>query len=104
MGKREVLHKIKASIKKEAPDAKVYLFGSRARGDNKPNSDWDILILVENEKVTNEIDDKFRQYLYDIELDIGQIISLLIYPKQYWKKYLKYSPLYENILNEGVLL
>ena len=25
--------------------ARVYLFGSHARGDSRPDSDWDILIL-----------------------------------------------------------
>ncbi|MFT4309404.1 MAG: nucleotidyltransferase domain-containing protein [Candidatus Woesearchaeota archaeon] len=32
-------------IKKAFPGAKVYLFGSRARGDNLVNSDYDFIIV-----------------------------------------------------------
>ena len=30
------------------PGDKVYLYGSRARGNMKPDSDWDLLILVKD--------------------------------------------------------
>lgn len=82
----------------------AYLFGSRARGDFRPDSDWDILILVDDDLVTNEIEDKFRDDLYDIELESGQIISTIIYPKDYWKSMLVSSPLYKNVTREGILL
>jgi predicted nucleotidyltransferase len=80
------------------------LFGSRARGNPKPDSDWDILILIDESKVTNEIEDKFRQELYDIELEAGQVISAFVYPKDYWKNTLIYSPLYKNVNKEGIRL
>jgi predicted nucleotidyltransferase len=32
--------------KLKLPDCKVYLFGSRARGDNELDSDYDILLIV----------------------------------------------------------
>jgi len=38
----EILYSMKISIKD------IILFGSRARGDYKKNSDWDILIIVKN--------------------------------------------------------
>ena len=96
--------KIKTTIHQNDPGAIAYLFGSRARGDNRPDSDWDILILIDNDKVTNEIEDKFRDDLYEIELESGQIISTFIYPKDYWNNTLIYSPLYKNVNNEGILL
>ena len=33
----------------------IILFGSRARGDFKENSDWDLLIIVEKELLRDEI-------------------------------------------------
>lgn len=99
-----IISRIKKTIHSNDPRADAFLFGSRARGDNRPDSDWDILILVDSEKVTNEIEDNFRDGLYDIELESGQIISTFIYPKEYWRTNLKYSPLYHDVENEGIRL
>ena len=62
------------------------------------------MILVDQHKITNEIEDKFRDKLYSIELETGHIISTFIYPKEYWLQTLKYSPLFKNIKKEGVRL
>jgi uncharacterized protein len=104
MNRDQIQNKIKTVIHAKDPNAIVYLFGSRARGDFRHDSDWDILILVDANDVTNEIEDKFRDELYDIELETCQIISTFIYPKDYWNSILKYSPLYKNVNKEGILL
>jgi predicted nucleotidyltransferase len=96
--------RIRKAIHDSDPLAVAYLFGSRARGDLRPDSDWDILILVDANQITNEIEDSFRDSLYDIELESGQIISTFIYPKEYWESTLVFSPLYRNVSREGVLL
>ena len=99
-----ILKSITSAIHKQDPTAQAFLFGSRARGDNKPDSDWDIIILVKNQSVTNEIEDRFRDVLYNIELESGQIISTFIYPKSFWDNFLKYSPLYKAVKKEGIKL
>ena len=104
MDKDVILKKISQAIHQKDREAEVYLFGSRARGDSYPDSDWDLLILVNAPKVTNEIEDQFRDGLYEIELELGQIISAFIYPKDFWKNNLLYSPLYKNVTREGVRL
>ena len=104
MKKNLIKDRISKSIHDKDPNAEAYLFGSRARGDNRKNSDWDILILIDNNKVTNEIEDNFRDDLYNLELESGQIISTFIYSKDYWKNSLIYSPLYKNVIKEGVRL
>jgi len=104
MDQSQIQDRIKTTIHDKDPKAIAYLFGSRARGDYRDDSDWDILILIDSNKVTNEIEDKFRDDLYDIELETGQIISTFIYSKDYWKNTLIYSPLYKNVNREGILL
>jgi predicted nucleotidyltransferase len=99
-----ILENIKRVIHTKDPSALAYLFGSRARGDNRPDSDWDILILVDSDKVTLEIEDNFRNDLYPIEVESGQIISIFIYPKSFWEKNLRYSPLYKAVQKEGITL
>ncbi len=104
MSSEVILNSIKAAIHKQDPSAIIFLFGSRARGDNRPDSDWDILILINNQSITNEIENDFRDVLYDIELETGQIISTFIYPRSYWNKKLRFSPLYESVKTEGIKL
>jgi uncharacterized protein len=104
MSSDAILESITNAIYRQDPSAQAFLFGSRARGDNKPNSDWDILILINNQIVTNDIEDRFRDVLYNIELESGQIISTFIYPKSFWQKNLKYSPLYKSVKKEGIKL
>ena len=99
----KILSQIKSSIEKEDSTADIILFGSRARGDNKPFSDWDILVLIDNIKTT-DAEDRFRNNLYDIELEIGQIISPIVYSKDYWLNKLKYSPLFNSVTREGIRL
>ena len=65
MNADQIKNKIASSIHDKDPNAEAILFGSRARGDFKPDSDWDILILVNRQKVNNELEYKFRNELYD---------------------------------------
>lgn len=104
MDQNVILNKIRKSIHDKDPAAKAVLFGSRARGDNRADSDWDVLILIENDSVTNEIEDSFRDDLYRIELESGQIISAFIYSKKFWETKLRFSPLYKSVAREGVSL
>lgn len=104
MDKQKFINRISSSIHNSDPEAIVYLYGSRARGDNRTNSDWDLLILVNDKKVTNETEDRFRDKLFDIELDSGQIISTLIYPKDHWKSRLSVTPLFENVSKDGIII
>lgn len=34
----------------------IWLFGSRARGDARPTSDWDLLVVVSNDATDDELD------------------------------------------------
>jgi predicted nucleotidyltransferase len=99
----KILLQIKNSIEKEDSNAEIILFGSRARGDNTPVSDWDILVLIDNNK-TLETEDRFRNNLYDLELESGQIISPIVYSKEYWLNKLKYSPLFNSVTRDGIRL
>ena len=85
MERDSFLENISKVIRTKDPYAEAFLFGSRARGDNRSDSDWDILILIDSLDITNEIEDKFRDELYNLELESGQIISTFIYSKDYWQ-------------------
>ena len=48
MGNIEFLNSIKTTVQSYLPDAKVLLFGSRARGDFNMHSDFDLLVVSKN--------------------------------------------------------
>ncbi len=94
---------IKEAVRRIVPDSEVILFGSRARGDGDPDSDWDILILVAG-NLNRRIEEKIRDAIYDIELDLETPISVFIYTKENWLSKQSITPFYENVNREGVFL
>jgi predicted nucleotidyltransferase len=101
---QNILSRIKASVKAVDPSAEVLLFGSRARGDFHHDSDWDVLIIVDKEKLTWEDEKVFRHKLYDIELEIAQPISIFIYSRIDWYGKNSVTPFFESIQEEGKIL
>ena len=58
--KEEILYAIKEVIAQVMPTgARVVLFGSQARNDAREDSDWDILILLDKEKLEEADHDKY---------------------------------------------
>ena len=41
-----IAQQVKATVRQIDPQAEVILFGSRARGDARKDSDWDFLVLT----------------------------------------------------------
>ena len=64
--KELVLAKIKETLLQVAPGAKVILFCSRARNDARSDSDWDILILVDKNKLDPDNFDRISYPLYEL--------------------------------------
>jgi predicted nucleotidyltransferase len=99
----EVLRRCREAVRSVVHGASVVLFGSYSRGEADPESDLDLLILLD--KPSPEVEDRIRDVLYPIELDTGRAISLFLESKIKWK-----SPLYQampfvkTVEAEGVVL
>jgi len=102
--KSKILNKIVNVINTTAPDSEVYLYGSRARGDNEEDSDWDLLILLNLNIVPFDYETKIMDLIYDIELETGEVFSPLVYSKNEWINRYTITPLFENIKKEGIRL
>jgi len=87
-----------------APKSEVYLYGSKARGNSKKQSHWDILILLNITRITFDFEKRIIDALYDIEIETGEVISPLIYTKKDWDNKHFFTPLYENINRDGIRL
>jgi predicted nucleotidyltransferase len=95
---------IKKHIQRLNPEVELILFGSRARGDINYSSDWDFLILT-NEDISESIKDTYRSILFDIELEYDEVISSIIENKERWQNMKnQVTPLYKRIEEEGVLI
>lgn len=99
-----ILKRCKSAIQEIVPHATAILYGSRARNDNRPDSDLDILVLVDGH-VDYKLVQEIRYKLYDIELEEGTIISCIVRNKKIWES-VKYSalPLRKSIEKEGMVL
>ena len=84
-------------------NAEIILYGSRARGDERSDSDWDILILT-NYPTDLKTENTFRNKLYDLELETGEPFSVFVYSKINWDTKQIITPFYVNVTNEGVKL
>jgi uncharacterized protein len=101
---KNIAHLIKQRIKKKNPSADIILYGSHARGQSHNNSDWDILILLNQSNVSRLIEKEYRDELYEIELEIGEAISTFVFSKNDWEMKYKVTPLYLNIKKDGIHL
>lgn len=86
------------------PNAQTILYGSEARGDSRADSDIDLLILVDKDKVPVAEEKMIIGALSDLSLQVGVIISSIILPKSKWENRTIKTPFYLNIKNEGIIL
>ena len=99
--KSVVLSRIKTVVREIDPTADVILYGSRARGDEHVDSDWDFLILVDSKTDLN-YERVFRHRLYEIELELEEAFSTFVYNKNEWRSEHWMTPFYQNITKEGL--
>jgi predicted nucleotidyltransferase len=98
----KILLKCGELAEKYLGQAKVILYGSRARGVEKEYSDWDILILTKRKNDKSEIA-AFLKELYNLELELEEVITPIIKNEDEWNsdKY-RVTPLYKNVMNDGI--
>lgn len=104
VNRQKILRDIKNTVWKVSPDATIILYGSEARGDSKPGSDFDILILVNKENLSYQDVASITGPIYDIELKSGVLISPLVYTQKQWESRPIKTPFYINVMNEGIRL
>ena len=80
---------------------RVVLFGSRARGDAKPDSDYDVAVFLKDPGELWDELGKLAHITTDILDDTGAVISAKPFPAG---AYLERSPLMHEIRDDGLEL
>ena len=84
---------------------KVILFGSYARGDYSPDSDVDIMILLDMSDMDLKAYSQQLSYMtYDFNLDNDLDIKPIVKSEDHFRKWVVNYPFYANIDKEGVVL
>ena len=105
---QEVLNKIAQELKSEAlllfPNVhKIILYGSYARGDNTPESDIDIMIVIDDaQENIKKYRNQFSKTAARLGMKYDVLLSVLFRDKGNFYKRAQYMPFYKNIVNEGV--
>jgi len=93
---------LEVAEKEGAEVLQIILFGSRARGEACPDSDWDVLVVVEGEMSREEklkLAGKVRFRLREIPIDV------IVRTKEELKKYENfYGTVTREALKEGMAL
>ena len=99
----QIISLIRDTIRASEPTAQIILYGSRARGDAREDSDWDVLTIVDKPRLTLKDRNNIQFLVGDKGLELGQEINVFPYTRRQWEQappsLFKY-----NVLNEGIAL
>ena len=95
---------IKQNVHEVDANAQVWLYGSRARGEAREDSDWDVLVLSPQDKLTFKEEEKFMDHICELMVQTGQTIQLFAYGMNDWHANHSITPFYKNVHSEAILL
>lgn len=109
MAELEKNNQLIEALKKKAAEilpkgSRLALYGSRARGDARPDSDWDIHILIEgSEKIPLDFWDRYAWPFEQVGWDFEEWVTPRLYSFSGWLKR-SFLPFYRNVEHDKVVL
>lgn len=99
-----ILDSIKRTLAATLPSQAVaMLYGSQARGQARRDSDWDILIVLDKDRLNPDDYDTVTYPLTKLGWDIGAEINPIMYTKKEWEAS-RITPFYHNVIKEAITL
>ena len=101
---RNVLSQIQTLARETVPEGSlVMLFGSRARGDAKKDSDWDILIVLPKKSLEQKDYDDISYPFVELGWKLNEQINPIMYTQDEWRAN-SITPFYDNVIRDGIRL
>ncbi len=104
-GERQALSILVQALAETLKDnlVRVIIYGSKARGDQRPDSDTDLMVIIK--KISKEQRNIIYDNLLDIELEYDTRISLAIYTEEEYQVNQRMKSFFiENVQKEGIEL
>jgi len=100
---QRALSNLRHEIARRLPQLRVRMtvFGSRARGDAEADSDMDVLLEVETDRMAFPDKQRLREIASEVSLASGIIVSLLVVDQHIMKERGDFS-LFDDIRDEGI--
>ena len=97
------LRSLKEALTKKFDIRDFRLFGSKARGDDTPESDIDVMIVVN--EINPDIESQMDDIIFEVNLENDTFISaIIIGKKEIEEGPMSESPIYKIVLKEGIPL
>ena len=93
---KNILDKFKLLLMKRVKLHYLVLFGSRARGDAEPDSDMDVLVVVD--ELTKEVEDYISDCAWEASFKHGIVMVPIIFSINEWDR----SPERRSLLAEAI--
>ena len=104
MSNASVIKRIRKTGEQVLPaGSSLWLYGSRARGDYRPDSDWDLLVLIPKDKLELEDYNKFTYPLSLLGWELNKTINPIMYTQKEWAER-HFTPFYHNVEHDKVVL
>jgi predicted nucleotidyltransferase len=98
---RRIFDEFTNRVRERFSDARVWAFGSRARGEATRESDFDLLIVLKD--VNEKIDRWIRGIAWEVGFENDRVITTILLDKQQFELGpMSESTLVDNILREGI--
>ena len=99
----KIISLIRDTIREAEPTAQIILYGSRARGDAREDSDWDVLAIVDKPRLSLSDRSRLQYPVWDKGLDMGEEINVFSYTRKQWEQ-APPSLFKHNVMSEGITL